>query len=128
MTATSISLPVVIHAQSDCAKQLAERFLGDAVSTASKRLFSEGVLDEGRYNLAAIICKGHPAIIASLMQAQASSFQTLAIAEALREIRETINEHASELLGVAESAGLHVSGIERSLGLIVKAIRSLDRS
>ena len=121
------SSPEVI-ALSDCAKRFAGRFLDDAVSTASKRLFREGVLEEGSDNLAAIICKEHPAIIASLVQAQAVLFQALLIEGEELKFQETIIEQTSELLGVAESASLHVSGIERSLGLIVKAIRSLDRS
>ena len=125
MTATFVSLPVGIHAQSDCAKQLAERFLDDALKIVESRFKNDL---ERLHLMPCHYAARYPELIASLMQAQAVAFQTLEIAEQLRDIREKINEHSTELLGVAESAGIYLDGIERNLDRIVDAVRTLDRA
>ena len=119
MTATFVSLPAVIHAQSDCAKQLAERFLDDAFKTVEKR-FKDDL--ERLHLMPCHYAARYPELIASLMQAQAVAFQTLAITEALREIGEPIAEQLGELLSVAESIDATLPSIDTRLHITAEGI------
>lgn len=124
MNANIVTLPAVIHAQCDCAKQLAERFLNDAMGILEKRFKDDlQMLHMKPEHYAA----QHPEIAAALVQAQAMAFQTLAIGEALRDIREMLNDHGGELASAAESVDTTLSGIETSLDNITEAVRALDR-
>lgn len=90
MNVNIVTLPAVIHAQCDCAKQLAERFLSDAMSTLEKRFKDDLQMLRMRPEHYAA---QHPEIAAALVQAQAIAFKTLAISEAVRDVREVLNDH-----------------------------------
>lgn len=102
-----INLPMPIHGVADCAKELAERFLSDAITTATKRLYSENLFEGTNYNAAAIVAKEHPAIVAGFMQAEALAFQALVQNEGVhgvRNILDTMCDQFGELLSLIESA------------------------
>lgn len=114
MSGNFVSLPLVIHAQSDCANQLVERFLDDALKTIETRFKDdlERLHPEPRHYAAR-----YPEVVSALINAHATAFQTLAISEALRELRDVVDKRSEEL-----------GRIDASLDGIAIAIKMLDRS
>ena len=114
MSAADISLLAVIHAQSDCANQLVERFLDDALRTIETR-FKDDLerlhLEPKHY------AARYPKVVSALINGHATAFQTLAISEALRELRDVVDRRGEEL-----------ASIDANLDNIANAVKMLDRS
>ena len=89
MSALVINLPIVIQAQADCSKALAERFFLAALQIAEKHLKdpqSPRRMEPRHY------ADAHPEIVAALTQAQATAFQTLALVDGISVTIDAIRE------------------------------------